>query len=250
MLSSAAMNSYPGILIVFDGIDGAGKTTQVGMLEEALKDAGEEVIVSKEPTDGQWGAKLRASASTGRLPFDEELEAFINDRQEHLTTKIIPALAAGKVVILDRYFYSTIAYQGIRCDDISSLETKVRAGALEPDAALFLELPPEIAAFRIAKRDGEANHFEGIEDLVKIDKVFHDLARRDVRLQRIDGRLSPQAVHESILSNLVSGALKTKRALKHYGCDEPVMCGYRMTNACPWWRIVQKLKARSPNIAV
>jgi dTMP kinase len=108
------VNSSTGIFIAVDGIDGAGKTTQVEMLRAALTHAGLPVTVSKEPTNGQWGAVLRESAVSGRLSLDEELKAFINDRREHVDTLITPKLEAGHVVVLDRYFYSTIAYQGCR----------------------------------------------------------------------------------------------------------------------------------------
>jgi dTMP kinase len=110
-----------GILLAVDGIDGAGKTTQVKLLADALRAAGENVLASKEPTDGQWGRRLRQSAQNGRLSLEDELHAFIEDRKEHVATTILPALAAGSVVLLDRYFYSTIAYQGARGADVATL---------------------------------------------------------------------------------------------------------------------------------
>lgn len=81
----------PGILIAFEGIDGAGKTTQAQMLKDVLERAGEQVVLSKEPTNGKYGQILRESARNGRLPADEELEAFVNDRKEHLVTLVRPA---------------------------------------------------------------------------------------------------------------------------------------------------------------
>lgn len=227
-------HDYPGILVVFDGIDGAGKTTQVCRLEAALASVGENVLVSKEPTDGVWGAKLRASAITGRLPFDEELTAFIEDRQDHLTNKVIPALERGAVVILDRYFYSTIAYQGLRAGAISHIEPRIRANVVEPDVAYLLELPPTLAVARIEARDGAANHFEKIEDLVQIDRIFHEIARHDDRMVKIDGSISEQAVFASLLKHFVNGPLKLKRCAKVYGCDDPLHCTPRYTDTCTW----------------
>src|SRR4051794_4247303 len=104
----------PGILIAVEGIDGAGKTTQVTRLCAALADVGETVVRSKEPTNGPHGRRLRESAQTGRMNADEELQTFIADRREHVETVIRPALERGETVILDRYFYSTVAYQGVR----------------------------------------------------------------------------------------------------------------------------------------
>jgi dTMP kinase len=66
-------------------------------------------VRSKEPTDGPWGQKIRQSAQTGRMSVEDELHAFTEDRKEHVRDLILPALTAGKAVVLDRYFYSTIA---------------------------------------------------------------------------------------------------------------------------------------------
>ncbi len=96
--------AYPGILIVFEGIDGAGKTTQINRLREALKRAGEIVIQSKEPTDGHWGRLIRESAKGTRMPLADELHAFVEDRREHLADTVLPALDRGAIVVRDRYF--------------------------------------------------------------------------------------------------------------------------------------------------
>ena len=94
-----------GILIAFEGIDGAGKTTQVDLVASFFERAGEAFVRSREPTDGPWGRKIKESAVNGRLSPAEELEAFTEDRKEHVRQLIAPALAAGKVILLDRYFY-------------------------------------------------------------------------------------------------------------------------------------------------
>src|SRR5690606_29927239 len=103
-----------GLFIVLEGIDGTGKSTQAVRLGEWFSRAGHEVLISREPTDGPWGRKLRESAATGRLSADEELECFLEDRRQHVRELIEPALREGKVVILDRYYFSTMAYQGAR----------------------------------------------------------------------------------------------------------------------------------------
>src|SRR5687767_11083693 len=103
-----------GLFIVIEGIDGTGKSTQAKRLGEWFLAQGREVVLSREPTDGPWGKKLRDSAATGRLSPQDELQYFLNDRREHVEEKIQPALAGGKVVILDRYYFSTMAYQGAR----------------------------------------------------------------------------------------------------------------------------------------
>lgn len=237
------MNTYPGILIAIDGIDGAGKTTQVRLLESVLTAIGEVVVVSKEPTDGDWGQKLRDSALTGRLPFEEELDAFIRDRQDHLKRKIIPALENGSVVILDRYFYSTIAYQGILLNDHKSIEARVRVDVVNPDAAYWMDLPADLAVNRVTTRDGKPNLFERQEDLAKAGEIFRAISVADRNLRRIDGTMSVQSLHKLIVDDLVAGPFKTKRCAKSYGCDEPVQCWPRLTNSCEWWAVKQKLSS-------
>jgi dTMP kinase len=237
------MSTYDGILIAIDGIDGAGKTTQVDLLKAAFEHTGETVVVSKEPTDGKWGQKLRDSALKGRLPFDEELDLFIRDRQDHLTNKIIPALEAGNIVILDRYFYSTIAYQGILVENRDTIVDRIRANVLEPDAAFWLDLPADLAVHRVTARDGKPNLFEKQEDLAKAGEVFRATAEVDSVLQRLDATMSAELLHEEIIQKLIAGALKAKRCRKSYGCDEPVLCTPRITGSCEWWNTVQKLKS-------
>lgn len=238
---TSAMNAYPGILIVFDGIDGAGKTTQAQMLAKALGDIGESVIVSKEPTAGRWGQKLRDSALSKRMPFDEELEAFIQDRQEHLATKIIPALEAGSIVILDRYFYSTIAYQGILVNDYKTIEAKIRENVVVPDVAYWLDAPADLAVSRVCGRDGKLNNFERQDDLAKAAEIFRAICKTDPALVRVDATMSIPLLYQAVISNLIAGALKAKRCAKSYGCDDPLYCMPRLTNSCDWWSMTKKL---------
>ncbi|MBD8529205.1 MULTISPECIES: dTMP kinase [unclassified Massilia] len=237
------MSTYDGILIAIDGIDGAGKTTQVHLLRSAFEQIGETVVISKEPTDGKWGQKLRDSALNGRLPFDEELDLFIRDRQDHLKNKIIPALEAGNIVILDRYFYSTIAYQGILVENPKTIVERIRANVLEPDAAFWLDLPADLAVNRVTARDGKPNLFEKQEDLAKAGEIFRSIAEVDNVLQRLDATMAVQFSHHEIIQKLIAGAVKTKRCRKAYGCDEPISCTPRLTGSCEWWNTVQKLNS-------
>lgn len=231
------MTTREGIFLALEGIDGAGKTTQVKLIETALREAGEDVLVSKEPTAGVWGQKIRESATTGRMPLDQELEAFIKDREEHLETKILPALKEGRIVILDRYFYSTIAYQGARGGNIEKLDREVRELAVTPDAVFVLDVDPVISTARICRRDGAPNEFEKIEELVEIRKVFQWLCDRDPVVSCVDSALSPAQIMSEIIGRMISGVLKDKRCAKSYGCDDAYYCGFRMTETCDWWRL-------------
>src|SRR4030042_5497767 len=104
-----------GLLIVFEGIDGAGKSTQARLLLRKVRAIGCEAISFREPTRGKWGRAIKRMAKTaGSLTPEEELDLFIKDRKENVRNNIKPALSGRKVVILDRYYYSTIAYQGAK----------------------------------------------------------------------------------------------------------------------------------------
>ena len=130
------------------------------------------MLLSREPTDGQWGAKLRASAATGRLSAADELAYFLNDRREHVATKIAPALAAGQVVILDRYYFSTMAYQGARGFDPAHIRQLNEEFAPVPDLLLILDLDLDTALARIGARGDTANEFEQRASLERCRAIF------------------------------------------------------------------------------
>lgn len=164
-----------GLFIVIEGIDGTGKSTQAKRLGEWFESQGREVVISREPTDGPWGRKLRESAATGRLSPQDELQYFLNDRRQHVEEKILPALAEGKVVILDRYYFSTMAYQGARGFDPGTIRSMNEAFAPVPDLLLILDLDVETAHQRIGHRGDSANEFEKKESLERCREIFLSL---------------------------------------------------------------------------
>ncbi len=186
-----------GLLIALEGIDGAGKTTQAQLLMAALKAWGHDVLCTKEPTNGQWGRRLRESATTGRLAPDAELELFIKDRREHVELELAPSLAAGKVVLIDRYYFSTVAYQGARGMDPAQLLAINEAFAPPPDLLVLLEVVPRVGLERIAKRGDKANAFEAESSLEAVARVFRTLDFP--YLLRIDANLAPDAITQKIL---------------------------------------------------
>ncbi|MDE0858898.1 MAG: dTMP kinase [Akkermansiaceae bacterium] len=188
------------MFIVFEGIDGTGKSTQVQFLADALRAKGHEVITSKEPTDGPHGTRLRNSAETGRLSPQEELDLFHLDRREHVETLIKPALARGAAVILDRYYFSTMAYQGLRGFDPQEIRETNEKFAPVPDHVFILEVPIDVALSRIGARDGETNEFEQRGALEGCHKIFSALP--DNFIHRIDATAPPETVHSAVLSHL------------------------------------------------
>ena len=161
-----------GLFIVLEGIDGTGKSTQARKLGEWFESRGREVVLSREPTDGPWGTKLRESAATGRLSPQDELQYFLNDRRQHVEEKIAPALAEGKVVILDRYYFSTMAYQGARGFDPVEIRRMNEGFAPQPDVLLILDLDVDTAHQRIGHRGDSTNEFEQRESLERCRAIF------------------------------------------------------------------------------
>lgn len=189
------------MLIVLEGIDGTGKSTQAAKLADWLRARGREVVAGREPTDGPWGAKLRSSAETGRMSPTDELDCFLKDREQHVREVIRPALDAGRVVILDRYYFSTMAYQGSRGLDPADIRRRNEAIAPVPDQLFILDLDIDTALSRIGARGDAANEFERRDALVRCRDLFLTLA--DEPFARvIDARGDINAVQEQIRAHL------------------------------------------------
>ena len=166
-----------GFLIAIDGIDGAGKTTQAQLLAKACLDSRLAHVLSKETTRGEYGMAIRESSKNGRLSQDEELDLFLKDRKEHVEQVINPALAKEKIVILDRYYFSTAAYQGAHGADPELILAANEEFAPRPDLLVILDVPAEIGVERIRRRGDEPNKFESIPSLEKARSIFKAIKR-------------------------------------------------------------------------
>lgn len=167
--------------IVFEGADGVGKSTHVGLLATKLLSLGRKVTLLHEPTNGPWGQRIRTAARTGNRPDPlTELQWFTEDRKEDVAQNILPALEEGHVVILDRYFYSTAAYQGTDAVSRERILAANRAFAPEPDLCIFLRLEPVAARDRIASR-GIADAFEAFSYQQQVAAAFDWLAEGLIR---------------------------------------------------------------------
>ena len=186
-----------GLLIVFEGLDGAGKTTQLGFLYDHLLRQGQDVVRLREPTEGPWGRKLRQLVAHGRgdVTPDTELEWFLNDRREHVDQCIRPALERKQTVLLDRYYFSTMAYQGALGYDPQDIRVRNEAFAPPPDLLLLLDLPPEVGWQRLNQR-GTPSHFERLDYLQRVANLFD--AMDFPYLRRIAADREPQAVQAQV----------------------------------------------------
>ena len=175
------MEQKKGLLIAFEGIDGTGKTTLAQMLKERLEALGHSVVMFKEPTnETEAGKKIRVSYVEGRASLDIELQWFIEDRKWNVTTRILPALAENKIVFLDRYFFSTACYQGVRKNNdwVSILELN-RKKFPEPDLTIIFDLDVQLAVKRIMKERSNANTFEGLQNLRDVRALFLEIFQLD-----------------------------------------------------------------------
>ena len=162
-----------GKLIVIEGIDGSGKSTCAKNLAEKLNSINIKTIYTFEPTHSHYGAKLRDGMLSEDLDAEEELLLFVKDRKEHIEYMIKPALEEGYFIILDRYFYSSIAYQGAKGIDINLIINMHKDFIIKPDIVFIFHLPIDIALNRIISKRGIADRFENETYLKKVDKIFH-----------------------------------------------------------------------------
>lgn len=191
-----------GMFLVMEGIDGSGKSTQVELLADRLRRRGLQVVTLREPTQGKWGRKIRELSRTGgSIKPGEELELFIRDRRENVTRNIKPALEAGKIVILDRYYFSTLAYQGARGLPLEEIRRRHQKFAIVPDLVFILDVPVRTGLSRIKDRPVIYSLFEEKEYLKKVRKIF--LSLRDPEVLVVDGRLPAVVVHRKIWSFLL-----------------------------------------------
>ena len=192
------------MLIAFEGIDGSGKSTQAAMLADVFRAEGREVVLTREPTHGPHGTKIRQSFTTGRLTAQEELELLVADRKEHVAGLISPALARGAVVIIDRYYYSTVAYQGARGLDAQAVLELNRSGAPRPALVVLVDLDPRVALERISARAGGRDLVETPDEQLRVRAAFLKLAKTEPHFVVIDGTLAVDAMHAQIVRELRS----------------------------------------------
>ena len=198
-----------GRFITFEGGEGAGKTTQIGLLAEALRKSGEDVVATREPGGSAGAEEIRRLLLTGapeRWDAETETLLMLAARRSHLVATIWPALAAGRIVLCDRFADSTEAYQGfgrgVPREELRRLHRLI-AGEFEPSLTFVLDLPaPEGLARARARRGGETR----FEDMAlafheRLRQGFLEIACREpARCLIIDARQTIAEIHKAILT--------------------------------------------------
>ena len=191
-------NNHLGKLIVLEGLDGSGQSTQAYLLKDFLEKLGHKAYVTKEPTSSLIGGLIRGQLSGEWKSKQECLQLlFAADRAHHLEKQIIPLLEKGVYVICDRYFFSTIAYGATEIKDWDWL-VKLNDKFLLPDIVFFLKVSPEECIRRIQESRFEIALFEKENILKEVLKNFLKLVKEFENVYTIDGEKSIEEVAENI----------------------------------------------------
>lgn len=193
--------------ITFEGIDGSGKSTQAKLLADYLSAEGVSVFLTREPGGGRLGEAIRADIldrNDIEIEPYAELCLFCADRAQHVREIILPRLREGCTVICDRYYDSTLAYQGSgRGIDPGLVHRMAMASSLgvEPDITFFLSVPVEHALLRLEGREKERNKMdeEPFEFHSRVDEGYRQLIEKGIsRIRVIEATDSPGEIHEQI----------------------------------------------------
>ena len=199
-----------GLFISFEGIDGVGKSTQADLLETWLKDQGKTVVRTLEPGGTEVGVEIRKILlhHRGDLAPRAEAALFAADRAHHVASKIRPALERGEVVITDRYFDSSVAYQGAG-RELSQTEVRDLSlwavGGLLPDLTVLLDLPADVARNRRNGSGTEPDRLESekIEFFERARQAYLDLAKAEPnRFLVIDAAATVEQMQEQIVAKV------------------------------------------------
>lgn len=191
--------------VVFEGIDGAGKSTQVSSLCDRQQKLSYTAIRLVEPTYGQYGMRIRAIMNEGEvLSIEKQRELFTLDRREHVERKINPLLAFIEendafFVVQDRYYLSASAYQARSEDEMPALLREQQSFAPRPDVVFLLDVPVEIAMERLIKAGRKKSIFETPDLLEKVRERYLALAKeKSEPIQVIDATLPAEEVSQTI----------------------------------------------------
>nr|AIE97108.1 thymidylate kinase (tmk) [uncultured marine group II/III euryarchaeote AD1000_91_C10] len=186
------------MLIVLEGIDGCGKSTQVSLLVDKLRSIGIDTLKLREPTDSPHGLRLRSILNEEiQAEHDEILDLFVKDRKQHVSEKIAPALNSEKTIVMDRYYYSTMAYQSASGFSMEQIRAD-NSFAPVPTLVLILDISAKDGVKRVLK-EGNADRFEKEDFLNRVREQYLKL-KNEPNVEIIDASLEVQEVHANIWS--------------------------------------------------
>lgn len=203
-------NLNRGKFIVFEGIDGSGKSTQVQLLAERIKSISGSCYITREPTDSPIGSVIH-QIMTGRIKTDNRVIAalFAADRLDHLlndTDGLLPMIRDGINVISDRYYFSSYAYHSVDMPMDWVIEANSEsAKILRPDATIFIDVVPNVAIERISKNRQHSELFETLERLSEVRKKYFEAFQKEREKENIliiNGNKSIQEISEEIWSKV------------------------------------------------
>lgn len=193
-----------GFFVCVEGLDGCGKTTQAKILVRKLRKMGYKAVYTAEPSRGEIGRFIKRYCLHGEKRVSTVVEAllFAADRYEHVENEIVPAIKNGKIVVSDRYVFSSLAYQGAAGLSLDWIRG-INQHAVAPDLAIYLDVEPETVVQRLKPKKSV---MENLETQRKVREVYLKLVENG-ELVKVNGNLSKEMVAEQILS-LVLGRLK------------------------------------------
>src|SRR5690625_5146918 len=204
----------PGWLITFEGIDGCGKSTQVALLSEDLEKKGIRFSVFREPGGTSLSEQIRTILlhQKGAMNPVTELLLFSAARSQLIREKVIPLLDKGDIVILDRFYDSTLAYQGhareaIEMNKIKELNA-LAAHGLVPDLTFYLKISPEMAAIRMVGQEKDRIEKEGVQFFEKVADGYDRISEEESRFKVRDASASREEVFKKVRStfeHLING---------------------------------------------
>jgi dTMP kinase len=192
-------------LIVLEGIDGAGTTTQAARLVAALRAAGRPAHATREPSDGPIGRLLREILGGRHQPVDATTMSllFAADRADHVQREVAPALARGEVVVSDRWYHSSLAYQG--AGEERAWIKMLNARARRPDLTLLLEIPAELGASRRAAAGRPDELYDRLEMQRRVAAGYREVVAElaaEERIEVLDGARGVDEVAAEILARV------------------------------------------------
>ncbi len=198
-----------GIFITFEGTEGSGKSTQVKLLDRALRERGYETLVTREPGGPVISEAIRSillNKEYAEMLPETELLLYMASRSQHTGEWIIPALKQGKIVLCDRYNDSTVAYQGAARNLDQEFITRLANFATylqKPDLTFLIDIPVEVGLGRISDRDLDRLEMEAVSFHKKVREQYLVIANNEPsRYIVLDGTMQPDVIHQGISSSV------------------------------------------------